>query len=272
MATRTWPLTTLTLLLMPAIAFAAAPQHSAWPGGIAVIDLGSADLPQPIVLHDGGRVLVARDGGRWAAVIGIPLDAATGRTFVAVDDARNIDFEIHAHAYREQRLSVNRSFVTLGEKQLERVGKEREIIDAALTNWRDTAFDDVTLEAPVNGPRSSSFGLRRFFNDEPRSPHKGMDIAATEGTAIAASRDGIVTATGNYFFNGNTVIIDHGQGLVTMYCHLSEISIDEGQAVASGETIGAVGATGRVTGPHLHFGTYLNGTAVDPVLLLTDAP
>ena len=275
MAIRKWPLpvfTNLAVLLMSAIAVAAAPEHSPWPGGIAIIDVGSADLPEPIVRLDGERVLVLRDGNHWTAIVGIALDAATGQASVAVNGERDINFEIQAHAYREQRLSVDKSFVTLGEKELERVGRERNIIDAALGNWRDAAFDDVSFESPVDGPRSSSFGLRRFFNGQPRSPHKGMDIAAAKGTAIAAPRDGVVTATGNYFFNGNTVIIDHGQGLVTMYCHLSEISINEGQAVASGEAIGAVGATGRVTGPHLHFGTYLNGTAVDPALLLLDTP
>lgn len=275
MAIRKWPLpvsTILALLLMSAIAAAAAPVHSPWPGGIAVIDVGSADLPEPLVRLGGERVLVLRDGSRWTAIVGVALDATAGHASVAVNGERDIDFEIQAHAYREQRLSVDKSFVTLGEKELERVGRERKIIDAALNNWRDAAFDNVSLESPVDGPRSSSFGLRRFFNGQPRSPHKGMDIAAAKGTAIAAPRDGVVTATGNYFFNGNTVIIDHGQGLVTMYCHLSEISIKEGQAVASGDAIGAVGATGRVTGPHLHFGTYLNGTAVDPALLLLDTP
>ena len=162
----------------------------------------------------------------------------------------------------------NKKYVSPDEAQLERIGRERRIIDSALDSWRDVDVDGLTLAPPVDGRRSSSFGLRRFFNDQPRSPHKGMDIAASEGTAIAAPGTGIVTATGDYFFNGKTVIIDHGQGFVTMYCHLSEIGVDEGQQLEAGEPVGAVGATGRVTGPHLHFGTYLNGTAVDPALLL----
>jgi len=162
----------------------------------------------------------------------------------------------------------NKKYVSPDEAQLERISRERRIIDAALSNWRDIDVGALALAAPVDGPRSSSFGLRRFFNDQPRAPHKGMDIAAVEGTIIAAPGKGVVTATGDYFFNGKTVIIDHGQGFVTMYCHLSEIGVDEGQPLEAGELIGAVGATGRVTGPHLHFGTYLNGTAVDPALLL----
>lgn len=270
MSIRDWA---LLILLMSATAVAASPEHSPWPGGIAVIGVGPADASPPIVRHDGMRVLVVRDGDRWIAIFGIPLDATAGQASLAINDDRNIVFEIQEHTYREQRLSVdNQSFVTPNEKQLERIGRERKIIDAALGNWRDSGIDDVGLEAPVTGRRSASFGLRRFFNDQARSPHKGMDIAAAEGTVIAVPRGGIVTATGNYFFNGNTVIIDHGQGLVTMYCHLSEISVTEGQAVTSGDPIGAVGATGRVTGPHLHFGTYLNTTAVDPALLLIDTP
>ena len=142
------------------------------------------------------------------------------------------------------------------------------MLDNALNNWREQELDSISLAAPVDGPRSSSFGLRRFFNDQPRSPHKGMDIAAVEGTPILAPRGGIVTTTGDFYFNGNTVILDHGQGLITMYCHLSEIGVEFGQTVETGDSLGAVGATGRVTGPHLHFGVYLNGTPVDPAILL----
>jgi murein DD-endopeptidase MepM/ murein hydrolase activator NlpD len=255
--------------MLSAAITAAAPAHSPWPGGIAVIDVGPAEAPRPLVEFDERRVLVARDGNRWLAAVGIPLDAPTGEMSIRVNTARDITFEIREHAYREQRLTVkNKTYVTPDEAQLERIGRERRIIDSALSNWRDTDIDALTLAAPVDGPRSSSFGLRRFFNDQPRSPHKGMDIAASEGTVIAAPAKGMVTATGDYFFNGNTVIIDHGQGFVTMYCHLSRIDVTEGQQLEPGTPIGSVGATGRVTGPHLHFGTYLNGTAVDPALLL----
>ncbi|MGB5512624.1 MAG: peptidoglycan DD-metalloendopeptidase family protein [Woeseiaceae bacterium] len=246
----------------------AALEHSPWPGGIAVIELGPAAAPAPAVTFNNRPVLVMQREQQWHAVVGIPLDTAPGEANIRVGD-RLIAFDVAPHAYREQRLTVkNKGHVSPDPEQLERIGRERTIIDAALGNHRGIDTDGLELAAPVAGRRSSSFGLRRFFNEQPRSPHKGMDIAAAAGTPIAAPRAGIVTATGAYFFNGNTVIVDHGQGYVTMYCHLSEIAVAEGQALAVGEIIGAVGATGRVTGPHLHFGTYLNGTAVDPELLL----
>jgi murein DD-endopeptidase MepM/ murein hydrolase activator NlpD len=259
----------LLLGLLPVMTATAAPDHAPWPGGIAVIDVGPAEAPRPIVEFDARRVLVTQNGGRWLAAVGIPLDAEPGELSIRVNTARDGTFAVREHAYSEQRLTVkNKKYVSPDPEQLERIGRERRIIDAALGNWRDIEIDGLALAAPVDGRRSSSFGLRRFFNDQPRAPHKGMDIAASEGTPIAAPGAGVVTATGDYFFNGKTVIIDHGQGFVTMYCHLSEIGVSEGQRLETGEPIGAVGATGRVTGPHLHFGTYLNGTAVDPALLL----
>lgn len=246
----------------------AAPAHSPWPGGIAIIDIGDAAQPPPAASFGNKPLLVMNNDDRWQAVVGIPLDTAPGILSLRVGN-RDIAVDVVEHGYREQRLTVkNKSYVTPDQEQLDRIGRERKIIDAALNRFRISTTDSIELAAPVDGPRSSSFGLRRFFNEQPRSPHKGMDIAAPAGSAIRAPRDGVISATGEYFFNGNTVIVDHGQGFVTMYCHLSEIAVEEGQSVAAGEVIGAVGATGRVTGPHLHFGTYLNGTAVDPAILL----
>ena len=247
---------------------AAVAEDAAWPGGVATIDLGQVSGKAPVVEYAGKRILVANRDGRWQAVIGVNLDAPLGTATITLPDGTQNEFKIVDHAYREQHLEVAPGFVSLSEENLARVGRDRKIIDAALNNWRDYALDGVTLQMPVDGPKSSSFGTRRFFNDQPRSPHSGMDIAANEGTAILAPRDGIVTATGDFYFNGNTVIVDHGQGYITMYCHLSEIGVQKGQTLATGESLGAVGATGRVTGAHLHFGTYLNGNAVDPALLL----
>lgn len=253
------------------VCFAAGAEvPTAWPGGIAYIDLGSAEGAAPIATFQERRVLVMNDAGRWRAAVGVPLDADAGFANVRIAGGIEKPIRIDEHAYREQRLNVAPGYVSLSKENLDRVQRERKIIDAALTNWRDAPVADVRLNAPVAGERSSSFGLRRFFNDQPRSPHKGMDIAAVEGTPVAAPRAGIVTATGDFYFNGNTVFVDHGQGFVTMYCHLSAITVAENDVVAAGDPLGNVGATGRVTGPHLHFGTYLNGTAVDPALLLVD--
>jgi len=261
--------TALLLLVTSCVSTAwAAPADSRRPGGVAIIDVGSAELAMPEVSFDGRSVLVMRDADRWRAVVGIPLDTEPGQTNVTANGIK-VTVTIKEHGYAEQRLTVaNQSYVTPDQAQLDRIGRERKIIDGALNNFRDAPLTGIALTAPVDGPRSSSFGKRRFFNDQPRSPHKGMDISAAQGVPIKAPRNGVVTATGDYFFNGNTVLLDHGQGYVTMYCHLSEIAVEEGEEALAGETIGLVGATGRVTGAHLHFGTYLNGTAVDPAILI----
>ena len=259
----------LAFVLLGAFATASAedaPPDSR-PGGIATIEVGSAADDRPDVRFGDRQVLVYRHGDRWVAAVGLSLDSELGEAEISVD-GEPARFSVNEHTYREQRLSVERSYVDLSDEALERIGRERVILDNAIGNWREADLDSISLAPPVEGPRSDSFGFRRFFNDQPRRPHSGMDIAVVEGTPILAPRDGIVTTTGDFFFNGNTVIVDHGQGLITLYCHLSEIGVEFGQSVEAGETLGAVGATGRVTGPHLHFGVYLNGTPVDPAILL----
>ena len=252
-----------------------AAEHSPRPGGVAIVDLDIVSASSevvPEVTFGSKRALVFERNGRWYTAVGLPLSQVPGTAELTVTSGigqtRTISIDVKEHSYREQRLTVKKSYVDLSQEQLDRVWADRKIIDGALQNFRELPLTDVNLETPVDGPKSSSFGLRRFFNDQPRSPHSGMDIAAPQDSIIGAAGDGIVTATGDYYFNGNTVFIDHGQGFVTMYCHLNEIGVTDGQAVVAGEQIGKVGATGRVTGAHLHFGTYLNGNAVDPAIFI----
>ena len=250
---------------------ASAVEQALRPGGVALIDVGDASEQLPDVRFDGRPVLVFAEDGRYLAAAGLPLDTNAGEVRSLAVDGEIVPLEIETYAYREQRLTVkNREHVNPGVAALERIREERKEIDAALNTFREVTVERPELLLPVEGRRNSSFGLRRFFNGEPRSPHKGMDIAAVTGTPVRVPAAGVVTATGDYFFNGNTVILDHGRGFVTLYCHLSSIDVEPGDTVEAGDMLGKVGATGRVTGAHLHFATYLNGTAVDPALLLKD--
>ncbi|MGB5247494.1 MAG: peptidoglycan DD-metalloendopeptidase family protein [Woeseia sp.] len=255
----------LTLLLVPALAFS-LPQNAPRPGGIAVIALGD-QANRPVVSFNDKPVLVTRHENNWVAIVGIPLEAAAGRASIAVD-GRPQPFEIAPHRYREQHLTVAPSYVNPDPVAIERIGRESALIAAAIATQSAAAPATVQLQAPIAGKRSDSFGSRRFFNKEPRSPHRGMDIAGPAGTAIHAPLAGKVILTGNFYFTGNAVFLDHGAGLITLYAHLHSIAVETGDTVKTGQLLGEVGATGRVTGAHLHFATYLNGTPVDPALLL----
>jgi murein DD-endopeptidase MepM/ murein hydrolase activator NlpD len=217
-------------------------------------------------------VLVSAEAGRWIAVVGIPLDAAPGHAELSVDAgagaARRVGYEIAPKQYLTQALEVEPRHVDLSKRDLARYEREKVRLGRVLDTWSESSPVTLSLAAPVEGTRSSSFGLRRVFNGAGRSPHTGMDIAAAAGVAVGASAAGRVIETGDYFFNGATVVVDHGQGFITLYCHLSRIDVRRGQAVRAGQRLGLVGATGRVTGPHLHFGVMLNRAWVDPELFL----
>jgi len=256
------------------------PAERAVPGGVAFVEItanvtasGSAQPPE-VHFGDAPVMVVQRSRNhatQWLAVVGIPLAQAPGRAQLRIGaDAQAVtkDFTVRAAHYRTQRLTVEPAKVDLSSADQERVAREHELIHAAVATFSATAPGSLRLAAPIAGTRSSSFGLRRFFNGAARDPHSGMDIAAPTGTPVHAAAPGTVVDTGDYFFNGNTVIIDHGEGLITMYCHLSKIDVQQGQQLAAGAIIGAVGATGRVTGPHLHFGVALNRAFVDPALFL----
>ncbi|MCS7101681.1 MAG: M23 family metallopeptidase, partial [Burkholderiaceae bacterium] len=179
-----------------------------------------------------------------------------------------VEIVVEHKAYAEQHLKVAPGYVDLSPEDLARHAREREHLERVLQTFSETAPGALAMVPPVQGVRSASFGLRRVLNGQPRSPHNGMDIAAPTGTPVVAALAGRVIDRGDYFFAGRTVVLDHGQGLLTLYAHLSEIDTAVGATVEAAAPIGRVGATGRVTGPHLHFTVYLNGVAVDPALFL----
>ena len=264
------------LAALPGVALAVLPQGSAVPGGVVLVPVGSAQQPAPTVTFNGVRVLTVDSDGQWIAVLGLPLATKPGNVALQVQplngtrETRSI--KVTDKKYVEQKLKVAQNQVDLAKEDLERVEVEQKRIRGSLNSYSETTPATFALLQPVQGPRSSSYGLRRVFNDQPRAPHSGMDIAAATGTPIIAPADGKVLDAGNFFFNGGTVFIDHGGGFVTMFCHLSSWDVKPGEVVKAGQVIAKVGATGRVTGPHLHFGVTLNGALVDPALFLPPPP
>jgi murein DD-endopeptidase MepM/ murein hydrolase activator NlpD len=260
------------LVFVAGAAWAALPRASAVPGGVLVVDVGAATAAAPQVTWQGRHVLVATDGGRHKAIVGITLATEPGSYTLEVTDSAGaktaLPVKITAKKYREQRLTVPPSQVDLSPEDAARVEAETRRQRASIDSFSPTLPATFQLVQPTAGTRSDSYGSRRLFNGQSRNPHSGMDIAAPIGAAIVAPADGVVLDTADFFFNGNTVWIDHGRGFITMYCHLSAYAVKKGDVVKTGQPIGKVGKTGRVTGPHLHFGVILNGASVDPALFL----
>jgi murein DD-endopeptidase MepM/ murein hydrolase activator NlpD len=266
----------LPLVTLNAAAWA-LPTNAPVPGGVAVLRVGDASAPPPRAWFRDQPVLVARDGDAWFAVVGLPLNLEPGRYSLKVstdepDGRRSEPFTVEAKEYPAQHVTIrDKRKVTPSALDMERIEREQKIIAAVKHHWRDEPRPDLALRLPASGPLSSRFGLRRYFNGQARNPHSGLDVAVGSGTPVVAAANGIVANTGDYFFNGNTVFVDHGQGLITMYCHLRRIDVKPGEPVAGGQVVGLSGKTGRASGPHLHWTVMLNGTSVDPELFIGQA-
>ena len=250
---------------------AALPPADPVPGGIALQEIMAPTGSR--AMFGQYRVMLLGSAESRTAVIGIPLATPPGvhnlRVVLPSGSTKNYPIRVEEKHYATQHITLaNKRMVNPTAEDLKRIGRERQLIERALTNWRDMSAPQLRFELPTSGRVSDTFGLRRFFNQQPRKPHSGLDIAAPRGTPVVAPAAGRVIATGNYFFNGKTIFIDHGQGLVSMLCHLEAIEVEPDTQISQGYRIGQVGSSGRATGPHLHWGVSLNRAMVDPRLLL----
>lgn len=262
----------LLITLLPAITNA-LPEQALVPGGIALIEL--PDFQKNTIVRFGGkRLAVYPLEDSWIALAGIPLTAKTGDHHFSIENYTGTPPEtritIADKKYQEQHLTIkNKRKVNPNETDLKRIASERTRKYKAKT-LRTETLPSVDFIWPVSGEISSIFGLRRFFNEQERRPHSGLDIAAAEGTPVKAVANGTVIDAGDFFFSGNMIYLDHGQGIISLYAHLSRIDVKPGDTVTSGDVIGAVGQTGRVTGAHLHFAVIANQTLIDPVYMLPE--
>ena len=244
---------------------APAPPIDAVPGGIYQLTLPPGAnraffQGKPVLIHGG------------QAIVGIPMDAVPGDYRIELSGTAGTlshEFEVVAKAYPEQRIEIeNQRMVDPLPEDLRRIREETRRQLEQYDRFTERPLDIVPFVKPVEGITSSPFGHRRILNGQPRNPHSGLDIAADAGTPIQAPAAGRVVLIGDLFFNGKTVFLDHGRGLITMYCHMNDIDVTKGDEVRRGAQIGRVGATGRVTGAHLHWSVSLNGNRVDPVLVM----
>jgi murein DD-endopeptidase MepM/ murein hydrolase activator NlpD len=240
-------------------------------GGLAVVRVAAADASGTF---DGEPLRFRSDGEESVAWIGIDLERKSGRYPVVVESSAGRargELEVRPTTFPEERLTVSKAYTDLDAETLARVRREQKLLADVWEASAPGRLWEGSFVRPATGPSGSPFGLRRFFNGEPRSPHAGIDIKAPTGAPVFASNRGRVALVDDLFFTGKTIVLDHGLGVFTLYVHLSETKVAAGRIAEKGETIGLVGATGRVTGPHLHFATRVGGVRIDPDALFERA-
>ena len=244
-------------------------------GGIALIDISDSFQPGSQAYFGNQPVKVTFEASRAIAVVGIPLHTSPGNAELRIQmgqpgsaaKTKKIAFTVFEANYPTEQLTiVDNNKVSPDSASLLRIKTERVSINRSLRNWQNASVDFRKMVMPVTGRLSSEFGYRRIINGHPRKPHSGVDLAAPTGTQVIAPAGGVITGSGNYFFNGNTLFIDHGEGLISMFCHLNKTLVNIGDQVTQGQLVAAVGSSGRATGPHLHWSLSLNDARINPLL------
>ncbi len=288
--TASFPAVLLSLLLAgPAVAQERAFTLQPTPerikqGGVATLRIHGAGPAEQLRLRVGNRqfVLKSEKGAPPRTIrFGVDLEHPPGPLDAVLEGTTDAGQLVNARArfvvvdgnYPVQRLSVPRSFTELDAATLARVADEKSVLDRLWETATAARMWDTPFRLPLREVvRGSGFGLRRVINGEPRSPHTGVDFSVPAGTPVLAANAGLVVFADEHFFAGRSLVLDHGEGLYTMYFHLQESLVEVGRRVAQGEPIGRVGTTGRATGPHLHWGARLYGARIDPEALLGLSP
>jgi len=217
------------------------------------------------VVWRGKKVPAFRVGDSWIAILGIDLDTEPGEHRIDSE----ITINVVAKKYPTTRVDVDDRFVNLSKADLDRSARESKEVGAIYERITMDLVPDEAFTIPIAGDTSgTNFGERRVFNGQPRSPHSGADLRASTGTPVHATNRGRVVLAKSLFFTGNTVIVDHGLGIYSLYAHLSHIDVKHGDMVTNGQIVGRAGATGRVTAPHLHWAMRVQGARVDPFSLV----
>ena len=254
-----------------------ADSRSIQPGELVVLTMTTA-MPVPSIhVHAFDRELMPWrvDDRTWRVLVGIDLDVAAGPHPVSIDAGASPDVSrttyplvVRAKRFPTRTLTVDGAFVNPPASVNERIAAEAAVLERL---WRVSSPVQAWPSGfvrPVPDPANSAFGTRSIYNGQPRGAHGGADFSSAAGTPVKAPNGGRVAIARDLYFTGNTVIIDHGLGMFSTFAHLSAIDVHEGDMAAAGQPIGRVGATGRVTGPHLHWGVRLNGARVDPLSIL----
>ena len=253
-----------------------AQARSMRPGELIVLTIVPPSPAESVRVRAFDREIPAYlDGDTWHAIVGVDLDVAPGTYRVTVEsgvggEARRgaYDLKIVKRVFRTRRLTVKEAFVTPPASEQPRIEREAALLASAWASSTPRRLWATAFKRPVPHQANSAFGTRSIFNGKPRNAHGGADFLSPAGTPVKAPNAGRIAVARNLYFSGNTVIIDHGLGVFSMLAHLSRIDVQEGESVTLGQTLGLVGATGRVTGPHLHWAVRAGDARVDPLSLL----
>lgn len=261
----------------PAEISVAVKARSIQPGELVVLDVTTTEPTRALHARAFGRDLAAFsvDARTWRVLVGVDLNVAAGTYTVSLraelatgETKASHRLAVTAKTFPRRTLKVDAAFVDPPASEVPRIQAEAKLLTDLWTRWTPKPLWTTAFVRPVPEAANSAFGTRSVFNGQTRNPHSGADFASPAGTPVRAPNAGRAVLARDLYFSGKTIVLDHGLGVFSLLAHLSSIDVDEGVVVASGATVGRVGATGRVTGPHLHWALRVGGARVDPLSLL----